>query len=113
MFTDKISEYIEPTFTSKIYIAGDYDVARQICREFCSLYGECVSIERTTFIYTGGEELGVAVRFINYPRFPRHQDSIKDRAKDLAEMLIYNLHQYSASIVCSDETIWITRRKET
>lgn len=94
-----------------IYIAGDYDRARETCRSFCDM-GACVSVERVDYIYTGGEEAGVAVRFINYPRFPASEPDIMDRALNLAEQLLVDLHQSSASVVGPTETVWLSRRKE-
>jgi hypothetical protein len=109
MLSNEIRRAVAPTHDVVIYIAGDYDRAREVCREFCDS-GACVSVERTSYIYTGGEESGVAVRFINYPRFPSSEADLVARASDLAERLIVGLHQSSASVVGPTETVWLSRR---
>jgi len=99
------------TYTADIYIAGDYDIARQVCREYC-MRGQCVTVTPTTFTYTGGEEVGVRVGFINYPRFPKEQQAIWDAAIELAQLLIERLCQHSALVIATDKTQWMTRRED-
>lgn len=98
-----------PTYTAEIYIAGDIPVAKQLLREYC-LQGFCVSIEPVYYVYTMGEESGMVVRIINYPRFPRTQDEIKQKGVELGGLLIKGLHAGSCSVVCTDETIFLSRR---
>lgn len=99
-----------PTYTATIYIAGDIDEARRVCREAC-MAGLCVTVTPTEFIYTGGAEAGVAVGLINYPRFPAEPAGIFAKAEALALKLIDGLCQHSASIVATDRTVWLTRRE--
>lgn len=106
----EIKEQSSPSCDVVIYVAGDYDDARRICRGWCER-GACVSVQRVAYIYTGGEEVGVAVRFINYPRFPVEPAELMRKARELAETLIHGLHQSSASIVGPKETIWLSRRE--
>ena len=98
----------EPTIRFDIFIAGDLAQAKQTCREFCLIHGECVTVEPVTFIYTGGEECGVRVGLINYPRFPRDAATLNDVARRLAQMLLHRLFQHSYSIVGSAETVWFS-----
>lgn len=93
-----------------IYIAGDIDQAKQVCREYCFSVGMCVTIDPTTYVYTGGEEEGVKVSFINYPRFPSTPQEIRDVAQELATLLMHRLCQQSFSIVGPEETYWFSRR---
>ena len=72
---------------------------KQICDEFVNEYGDCVSITKTDFRYTNGNEPGVVIGFISYPRFPRLPEKIRNRAFILAEKLMLNLNQYKVSIV--------------
>jgi hypothetical protein len=95
-----------------IYIAGDLEQAKQTCREWCMRVGGCVTVEPVAYIYTGGEETGVRVGFINYPRFPATEDILRSRACDLASLLMENLHQHSYSIVGPRETEWFSRRPD-
>lgn len=99
------------TFTALIYMAGDFQIAKHICREFCKS-GMCVTIEPLDFIYTGGEETGFRVGLINYPKFPAKQSEIKLKARLLATKLRQGLFQDSYTIVYSDETVWDSYRDE-
>jgi hypothetical protein len=102
----------EPTTRFDIFIAGDLAQAKQACREYCFAVGLCVTVEPVTYIYTGGEEEGVRVGLINYPRFPADKATIRAKAKELADKLLERLCQHSYSIVGPDETEWFSRRPE-
>lgn len=102
-------EHAAATFTATIYIAGDFTTAKHICREFC-MTGLCVTVEPTTFVYTGGAEEGVRVGLLNYPRFPCEPGDLLARARQLADDLRDGLCQHSWSIVTPTETIWSSRR---
>lgn len=99
------------SISAKIYMAGDYSDAKRFCRQFC-LHGMCVSIQKTDYIYTMGEEAGFVVQIINYPRFQKTEEEVYDVAVDLAESLILELHQGSCSIVMNDETYFLSRREQ-
>lgn len=104
--------FIEPTFIVEIYIAGDIaDIERQ-CAKYCMEVGLCVSVEPLRFIYTGGREAGAVVRLINYPRFPSSPETIRNKAKALAILLIEACCQWSALIVDREHTEWLTNRPE-
>lgn len=100
------------TFWVKIYLAGDIEVAKQICRAFCLDYGACVTVSPCEYIYTGGQETGYVVGLINYPRFPSTEEIVMYKANVLAEKLIDGTCQLSASIETPKETIWLSRREE-
>lgn len=102
----------EPSFTVTVYIAGEVGDAKRSIRRQCLEEGLCVTVTPTTFIYTAGAEEGVAVGLVNYPRFPKPQTAIWDRAKRVAEQLMIDLYQHSALIVGPTETLWMTRRPE-
>lgn len=99
-----------PTYTADIYIAGDIDAARAVCRQYCFTKGECVTVAAVEYIYKGAAENGVRVGFINYPRFPRDPAAIWSRAEELAGRLLHELHQHSYSIVATDKTRFYSRR---
>lgn len=101
---------IASTVRIDIFIAGDIEQAKQVCREFCMSDGECVTVEPVDYIYTGGEESGVRVGFINYPRYPRTAAELLDKAERLAEQLMVRLCQHSYSIVAPGTTTWHSRR---
>lgn len=100
------------TITVSIFIAGDITQAKQVCREWCMAVGACVTVEPLDYIYTGGEEAGVRIGFINYPRFPASEPYIVERATDLAMRLMEKLCQHSFSIVGPAETVWHSRRSD-
>ena len=93
-------------------MAGDIDVARQAIREFCYDVGLCVTVTPTTYIYTGGEEAGFVVGFINYPRFPVEPDDLWDTATEVAQLLVERCCQHSYTLVAPDRTEWWTRRPQ-
>ncbi len=98
-------------FSISIWIAGDLTLIKHYCAEYC-LTGLCVTVTPTTFIYTGGQEEGARIGLINYPRFPANKQNILGRADGLARVLIEKLHQHSATIDTSEETIWLSRREQ-
>ncbi|GAA4108518.1 hypothetical protein ACFFTN_01135 [Aminobacter aganoensis] len=99
-----------PTVRFDIFIAGDLAHAKQVCREHCLAVGLCVTVEPVAYIYTGGEEAGVRVGLINYPRFPASPDELRDKARALAGLLMERLCQHSYSIVGPETTEWYSRR---
>lgn len=103
----------ENTYWARIYMSGPIEVAKQTIRAECLREGLCVTIEPTTFIYTGGEESGYVVGLINYPRFPASKVSILDRAFDLMHKLLEVTHQHSALVMTPDITTWVSNRKES
>lgn len=92
------------TFWATIFIAGDFEMAKQSCREFC-MNGFCVTVEPTTYVYTCGAEEGVRVGLINYPKFPADIDDIANKAWLLAEKLKHDLCQRSFTVMTPEETI--------
>ena len=100
------------TIRFDIFMAGDLGRAKQVCREYCFSQGLCVTIEPADYIYTGGEEAGIRVGLINYPRFPSTEAELLEKAKTLAYRLMCHLCQLSYSIVGPRETIWFSRREE-
>lgn len=100
-----------PTATARLYLSGPIEVAKQIIRADCLRQGLCVTVEPTTFIYTGGEEAGYVVGLVNYPRFPSDQAAITERARDLMHKLLEGTHQHSALLVTPEATEWVTKRE--
>ncbi len=98
-----------PSYTIRIYIAGDYADAIRAAREFCE-EGACFAIQATDYVYTGGTEAGVIATIINYPRFPSESSEMLEKATRLAEHLRARLFQDSFSIETPTETFWFTRR---
>ena len=101
----------EPTFWARIFLSGPIEVTKQVIRQECLREGLCVTIEPTTFIYTGGEEAGYVVGLVNYPRFPKTNQEIEDRAKLLAIKLMVETCQQSALVMTPSVTTWYTNRE--
>lgn len=100
------------TIRYDIFIAGDLQQAKQVCREYCFDTGFCITIEPVDYIYTGGEESGMRIGIINYPRFPSDKDNLYLKTAQLAQKLMNRLCQQSYSIVGVDRTTWVSRRSE-
>lgn len=102
------------TYTVRLYMAGSIEQAKVLLRRECYPPNEglCVTLEPTTFIYTGGEESGFVVGFVNYPRFPTTPGKLWGRARKIAHGLIEELCQWSALLVAPDKTEWINTRPD-
>lgn len=100
------------TYWVRLYISGPIEVAKQTIRADCLREGLCVTIEPTTFIYTGGEEAGYVVGLVNYPRFPTTPETLEARARDLMTKLLEATFQHSAMLMTPTTTEWLTRRAQ-
>lgn len=100
------------TFRVQLFISGPIEIAKQVLRAECLREGLCVTIEPTTFIYTGGEESGYVVGLLNYPRFPVAWGVLVERARGLMTALLDATHQHSALMVTPTFTEWVTWRPE-
>lgn len=101
-----------PSCPVSIFIAGSVWDAETMCLAYCDEVGLCVTVTETTYCYTGGEEAGVIVGLINYPRFPSTPDAIWQQAEDLAARLCTGLAQKSYTIQAPDKTVWFSHRQE-
>lgn len=91
-----------------IYVGGDIEQAKQVCREYVNEVGLCVTVEPVEFIYTKGQESGVRVGLKAYPRFPKEDAELWLMANILTTNLIAELFQKSAMICGPDKHVWIT-----
>jgi hypothetical protein len=94
-----------------IWIAGDAAQAEQVCREFCKDFALCVTVTPTTYIYSGGQECGVLVRLMNYPRFPASALSLTADSRELAERLLKRLCQHSFLLESPSSSAWYSWRE--
>lgn len=90
-----------------VWIAGCIETAKRVVRECAYAAGQCVTITPTTFIYTGGEESGVSLGLVAYPKYPRPHGEILQAARDLVAALLPALNQRTALIVATDVTEWV------
>lgn len=109
-FLEVLSRLFAPTVRYDIFMAGDPDAARRVCRAYCDEFGLCVHFHEVDYIFTGGEEIGFKVGLINYPRFPSTDAKLREHSAALGERLMASLGQGSWSMVGPDETTWHTRR---
>jgi hypothetical protein len=100
------------SYPVSIFIAGSAWEAESACLDYCDATGFCVSVTETTYCYTGGEEAGIIIGLINYPRFPKEPHEIWARAEELAAMLRERLGQESYTIQAPDKTVWFSHRAE-
>jgi hypothetical protein len=109
-----MEEQVCESWFCKIYMAGDINVAKQICREYCTDNGgACINIYETDYIYTGGEEVGFCVEFINYPRFPeKYLAEIYNKSYQLASLLMNKCCQASFTIMNPNQTHFYSRKKD-
>lgn len=98
------------SYPVSIFIAGSAMEAETICLDYCDAVGFCVTVTETAYCYTGGEQAGVIVGLINYPRFPSTPEEIWKHAKALAAQLREQLGQQSYTIQAPDKTLWISHR---
>ena len=104
--------YINATPTAIIYIAGDYNMAEEALRQHCSEEGDCWAVEHCNFIYTGGQEAGVKMTRIDYPRFPMTPEKLQERVEKLAEAMLFSLHQRSCTVVGPLRSTYMSRDSE-
>lgn len=100
-----------PSYPISIYMAGDYSKAVAICQRYCDAQGLCVTVEPCVYVYTGGQEDGVRVGLINYPRFPKTPDELDAIAQDLAWWLRLGLDQESFTIETPRAAHWHSWRE--
>lgn len=102
-----------PSYPVSIFIAGSTVQADAICREYCDKIGFCVTVTQTNYVYTDGEETGVIVGLINYPRFPSAPEAITAHAFALGDLLRERLGQQSYSVQTPERTVWRSWQKQS
>jgi hypothetical protein len=104
------------TFTASIYVGtrhgysdtfASIDNIRQWLQNFCNDVRLGVTLTPTEFIYVDGNEPGVIIGLVNYPRFPKPIKEIKENAVAIAQGLMELCLQERISIVFSDETVML------
>jgi hypothetical protein len=103
---------IVPAYKCEIFICGDIEQARQICRTYCDQVGLCVTVKAADYIYTGGSESGIVVGLINYGRFPTAHELIRAKAVDLGHVLLRELNQQSFTVQDNYNSMWFSNRPE-
>lgn len=95
-----------PSYWVQIHIAGNIDLIKSICKEWCTKNIICVTVTPTDYIYDGGSESGATVRFINYPKRPTDSQILAEKAIELARLLREKCDQKSFTIEDSQLNYW-------
>ena len=85
------------------------EYVRKICQEFCNKEKLGVTISCTEYVYVDGNEPGVVIGLINYPRFPCHPVDVVDKAKRLGMILLEKLNQERLTIDTPSEMIMLEK----
>lgn len=78
-----------------------------LMQKFVDEKKECVTVTPTRFIYTQGSEPGVIVGLISYPRFPKTDLEIKNRAIEIGKVLLMAFKQNRLTITTPEESIML------
>jgi hypothetical protein len=92
---------------SRIGYTSEYANASElydVCREYCTDIGLCVTVTPTDYIYKDGEEAGFIIGLINYPRFPSSEQKLLLQACRLAEILMKKMKQYRVTLMTPERT---------
>lgn len=74
------------------------DEVYEYLKKVCDKEKYAVSVSPTYFVYPGGEEFGVVITFINYPRFPGKNSDILNSAICLAYDLVVEFRQQRCTV---------------
>ncbi len=73
--------------------------ALSLCYRYCERCRVGLTIAENTFVYPGGQEPGLVVSLINYPRFPKTNVEVLQAAIALADELLFALDQERLTVV--------------
>ena len=88
-------------YSKKTY---SFKFAEKICQQYINEVKWCISITKTKYIYVDGNENGIIVGIIYYPRFPLSNKQLKNRTINLANLLMEQLNQNRVTIVFNNST---------
>jgi hypothetical protein len=109
------------TFTANIYVGlqygysgfvSDFNDAHKWLQDYCNKVKLGLTLTKTEFIYVDGREPGIIIGLINYPRFIKPIEEIKENAMNIGKGLMKLLGQERVSIVFSDETIMLEKEDD-
>ena len=92
-----------------------YEDALLFMKDYVNLEedGLCVTVSKTNYVYRDGNEEGIIVGLINYPRFPTETEKLESRAMLIAENLKERFQQNRVTIVFPNETIMLGEENDT
>lgn len=97
---------VTPSTKTKLHTIEEVE---GICQRWVNKGKHCVTVTPTKFIYTGGNEPGVIIGFIKYPRFPKPNWEIEQRALELAEILLTTFTQCRVTVTTPQKSIMISK----
>lgn len=107
------------TYYAKIYVGlrEEYsdkihkiEEAYGLCQEYCDSVGLCVTVTPTKYIYKNGEEDGIIIGLINYPRFPSTPFGIETTSLEIANKFLVAFNQLKVSVETQETTYMIERQ---
>jgi len=113
-----------PTYYANIYVGlrpaynqhitntelnGRKIYAFDVCQKYCDKIGLGLTFTETNYIYTNGNEPGLIIGLINYPRFPKDEQDIHKTSQELGKILLKELEQERLSIVYPDITLMLEK----
>ena len=103
-FCAKIYCGLRKSYSGKVF---NIEMAEKICQDYVDKIGWCVTVTKTRYIYKNGNEDGVIVGIIQYPRFPKPEHCIKEQTFKLAKNLLKGLEQNRVSVEINQEIFLI------
>lgn len=85
----------------------DLEEVEELMQKFVDENNECVTITPTKFVYTKGNEPGVIVGLIAYPRFAKSDFIIKERAVEIGKILMVAFKQNRLTITTPEQSIML------
>lgn len=86
------------------FLEWDFSSLENFIQNHVNDLGECITITPTRYIYTNGNENGVVIGYINYPRFPKDEAELIKRSLDLAEKLMFKFNQCRVTVTTPNKT---------
>lgn len=81
--------------------------AEDICQRYVDDIGWCVTVTPTRYIYKNGNEDGVIVGVIYYPRFPLCDIDLTKMTLQLADLLRRELGQHRVSVYFNNKVLML------
>lgn len=87
------------------------DKIYRTCQKYVDRVGWCVTVTPTKYIYKDGNEPGVIVEIIQYPRFPTPERILRNKTLELANILLVELGQQRLTVCFPDKTILLEKKE--
>ena len=94
-YESKIWLGLQEGYSSKFFDSWE---VTQFIKDYCSKKGQCVTVTPTNFIYVNGQEPGLIIGFINYPRYPMSKAELRNRTIELGKLLMEEYKQFRVSL---------------